>query len=76
MREIFATSEKLKQPAHNLPKHDFPWSTIECGQSFAVQFHEMRLKTLRSLASKKSKLLGRRFKVAVHDEAYEVGRVG
>lgn len=75
LRQVYPNSGKLLKPEPKQTKHDFPWLTLECGQSFIVQFEEMKLQTLRPLVSNMNRKLNKKFKIAVHDNCYEVGRV-
>lgn len=75
MRQTFPISGKLANPQPKPPKYDFPWETVEIGHGFAVSKDEVKLITLRSMCSHKSKLLKKKFRVAIHDDCYEVGRL-
>ena len=59
---IFQSSPKIKEDRRTNIKRNFPWNIIECGQSFAVPLAEMKLITLRSMASVKGKRLNKIFK--------------
>lgn len=72
---IFKSSPKVNEIRQTNVKRDFPWDKIDCGHSFAVPIEEMKLITLRSMASVKGKRLGRKFKVVVHIDVYEVARI-
>ncbi len=72
---IFQSSPKIKEDRRTNIKRNFPWNTIDCGQSFAVQLNEMKFITLRAMASVKGKKLHKRFKVVQHEEVYEVARI-
>lgn len=73
--QIFQSSEKLTKIPPKREKRDWPWNKLECGQSFSIPLTEIKPETLRPLCSLKGKALGRKFKMVVHDEVYEVGRV-
>lgn len=75
MRDMYQISAKLANPAPKRPKHNFPWNDLIVGKCFLVKHDEMKLKTLRALASNMSRKLNRKFRVAVHDDVYEVGRL-
>lgn len=72
---IFQSSPKIKEDKRTNVKRNFPWNTIESGQSFAVPLNEMKFITLRSMASTKGKKLHKIFKVVQHDDVYEVARI-
>lgn len=72
---IFKSSQKIKEDRRKIVKYNFPWDIIECGQSFTIPIEQIKLITLRSKASVFGKKLNKRFKVAIHDDCYEVGRV-
>jgi hypothetical protein len=72
---IFQSSLKIKEDRRTNVKRNFPWNTIECGQSFAVPLAEMKFITLRSMASVKGKKLHKIFKVVAHNDVYEVARI-
>lgn len=74
-RPIFPSSDKLTNPEPRKPKRDWPWKTLECGQSFSIEFEEIKLVTLRPMVSNMGRQLGKKFKLIVHDSCYEVGRV-
>lgn len=69
--KIFPSSPELTASG----KYNFPWDTIECGQSFAVPKDEIKLLTLRPMATAKGKKLNKKFRVVEHDDCYEVGRL-
>lgn len=73
--QIFKSSEKLTNPEPKQAKRNWPWNTLECGQSFAVPKTEIKKETLRPLCSLKGKELNKKFRMTEHDECYEVGRV-
>lgn len=73
--QIFKSSEKLTQIPPKREKRNWPWNSLECGQSFSIPLTEIKAETLRPLCSLKGKELGRKFKMVVHEEVYEVGRV-
>lgn len=73
--QIFKSSEKLTQIQPKREKRDWPWNKLECGQSFSVELSEIKPETLRPLCSLKGKELGRKFKMIMHEDVYEVGRV-
>lgn len=75
MYEIIESSEKLTKFEPRKPKRNYPWEKLKCGQSFAIPKSEIKLETIRPIASKKGKQLGKKFKVVEHDNLYEVGRV-
>jgi len=75
MYQIFKSSERLIKPEPKRPKHDFPWNTVECGESFAVPRDQIKLETLRPLCSAKGKELNKKFRMIVHENCYEVGRI-
>lgn len=56
-------------------KHDFPWEQLECGQSFNVPITYMKKESLRALCSMKGGELRKKFRLAVHDSHYEIGRI-
>jgi len=72
---IFESSPKINEDRRTNVKRNFPWNTINCGQSFAVPLNEMKLITLRSMASAKGKKLHKKFKVVQHETTYEVARI-
>jgi hypothetical protein len=72
---IFDSSPKISEDRRTNVKRDFPWDIVNCGQSFAVPKAEMKLITLRSMASVKGKKLSKKFKVVEHSEVYEVARI-
>lgn len=63
------------QPPHVLEKH--PFAYLKIGQSFAVPVGEIKESSIRVQASLKSKALGKRFTVLIHNDAqvYEVARI-
>lgn len=69
---IFPSSAQL---ATKKAKHDFPWKTLECGQSFSVPREYIKIETLRPMCSMKGRELNKKFKIVVHEGCYEVGRV-
>lgn len=73
--QIFKSSEKLTQIPSKRDKRDWPWNKLECGQSFSIPLVEIKPETLRPLVSLKGKELGKKFKMVMHEEVYEVGRV-
>lgn len=74
-RRIFPSSAKVTETRRISPQHDWPWNTIDCGQSFAVRLDEIKKQTLRPLCSLKGQELKKKFKMVVHDDCYEVARV-
>jgi hypothetical protein len=73
MREIHASSPQamLKKERKTFePK--YPWRVLTVGQSFSVQFDEMKEKTLINYAYRMGKKLKKRFRVLKHDNCYEV----
>ena len=72
---IFKSSPKASEDRRTNVKRNFPWNDVECGQSFAVPKSEMKVMTLRSMASVKGKKLKKKFRVVEHEEAYEVARI-
>ena len=79
MRLIGPSSEKMNKksiPKKGQSKYDFPWDSLSVGMSFGVAKDEIKLSTLRSMASQKGKKLQCTFKVLDHGEnGYEVGRL-
>lgn len=73
--QIFKSSEKLTQIPPKREKRNWPWKELECGQSFSVPIEEIKDITLRPLCSAKGRELGKKFKMIVHEDVYEVGRV-
>lgn len=73
--QIFKSSEKLTDTKPTRAKRNWPWNTLECGQSFIVPLEEIKQITLRPLCSAKGRELNKKFKMVVHEECYEVGRV-
>ena len=73
MYEIFDSSEQLKNSGGK--KSVYPWHTIPIGKSFTVHKKRITMGALRTLASKTSKRLGKKFRVIEHDNVYEVGRL-
>ena len=69
---IYPSSQQLTAKRS---KYDFPWNTIDCGQSFMVDKSLIKGVTLRPLCSIKGKELGKKFKMVEHNDCYEVGRV-
>lgn len=72
---VFPSSEVLINKKHKGLKHDWPWTKLECGQSFKVMFDEIKEATLRARCSQKGGELGKKFRMVKHDDCYEVGRV-
>lgn len=73
--QIFKSSEKLTQIPPKREKRNWPWNKLECGQSFSIPLVEIKPETLRPLCSLKGRELNKRFKMVVHNDVYEVGRV-
>jgi hypothetical protein len=73
--EIVDSSPQALQDPNEGPKLDF--GALQVGKSFKVPFGTMPESSLRSMASRASKKLGRKFRVLIHAEsqAYEVARV-
>lgn len=71
---FFDNSDRAKQPyTRKLFKPTYPWREVPVGKSFAVPKSNIQFKTLRSLASKTGKELGKRFRVIDHEgNVYEV----
>src|SRR5690242_12430093 len=75
MRQIFDSSDKAMQ-ADARSRKKYPWEELGVGQSFAATPDEITLDSLRPLASRMGKKLGRRFRVINHeDKSYEVARL-
>ncbi len=71
--KFFDSSPAAKQV---LSRTKYPWTQVPVGKSFPIPKANISLKTLRSLASKTGKDLGKRFRVIDHDgEFYEVARL-
>jgi len=77
MREVFTSSEAMKSISVSRPSFEikYPWIQLKVGESFVVQKTEAKLSSLRSMVSRAQKKYGKKFKVAVHEGCYEVGRV-
>lgn len=73
--EIFPIFPSSAQLATKKSKHNFPWKSLECGQSFSVPKEYIKIETLRPMCSLKGREMGRKFKIVVHSDCYEVGRV-
>jgi hypothetical protein len=69
---ISSSSPKLFQVGR---KYDYPFNSLQIGQSFPIKKDEVKLETLRSIVSKAGKKLEMKFRVISHDECYEVGRI-
>jgi hypothetical protein len=71
---FFDNSDRATQPyVRKIAQPKYPWKEVPIGKSFAVQKSNISLKTLRSLASKTGKDLGKKFRVIDHDgDVYEV----
>lgn len=71
---FFDNSDRAKQPyTRKLFKPTYPWREVPVGKSFPVAKANIKFKTLRSLASKTGKELGKRFRVIEHEgDVYEV----
>lgn len=76
-KQIFDSSDKIKNARKRLPKYNWPWESLIVGKSFIVPFTDIKLQTLRPICSVKGREFDprRRFIVAVHDDCYEVARV-
>lgn len=72
---IFESSANVSQDRRTNVKRNFPWNVINCGQSFAVPLDEMKAATLRSQCSVMGKKLHKKFKMIIHENAYEVARI-
>lgn len=72
--EFFDISEKAKQVKSGpIGRIKYPWQQVPVGKSFVVQKSNISFKTLRSLASKTGKDLGKKFRVVDHEgDVYEV----
>lgn len=70
--EIFPSSPQL---ATKKSKHNFPFKSLECGQSFSVPKDYIKIETLRPMCSLKGREMGKKFKIVVHEKIFEVGRV-
>jgi len=59
-------------------KIKYPWDSIPVGKSYTFADNEVKFGTLRSMASKMGKKLGKTFKVVHHVEhkVYEIACVG
>jgi hypothetical protein len=67
---FFDSSPAAKQV---IARTKYPWTQVPVGKSFPVPKANISLKTLRSLASKTGKDLGKRFRVIDHEgDVYEV----
>lgn len=72
---ILPSSPQLVSNCQIRDKHNFPWDKLECGQSFKVPKEYIKAETLRPMCSLKGKQMNKKFKMIVHDDCYEVGRV-
>ena len=73
--EIVDSSPQALDPPNEGPKLDF--EALQVGKSFRVPFGVLTESNLRSMASRASKKLKRKFRVLIHAEGqcYEVARV-
>ena len=76
-RELIEMSPAAKEAANaeigaKNKKYYFPFEKMNEGQSFRVEFNEIKLPVLRSTVSRAATKLKKRFKVVVHDDCYEV----
>ena len=55
---------------------DFPFNSLEVGQSFLVPLNDFSEQSVRNAASKAGKKLSRRFCVVKHSALYNVFEVG
>lgn len=71
---FFDNSDRAKQPyVRKIAQPKYPWKEVPTGKSFPVPKTNVTLKTLRSLASKTGKELGKKFRVIDHGgTVYEV----
>lgn len=69
---MFEPSPEIQK--NNTPTSKFPWKDLQPGKSWVIQYHEVTLGTLKSMASRYGKKLGRKFKVRDHGKVvgYEV----
>lgn len=73
--EIFPIFPSSPQLATKKSKHNFPFKSLECGQSFSIPKEYIKIETLRPMCSLQGKQLRKRFKIVVHEDVFEVGRV-
>lgn len=72
---LYESSPTLMTPKVFGRERKYPWHELTMGMSFFVPKEQVKETTLRSLAYKSGKRLGRQFRVARHDTGYEVGRI-
>lgn len=69
---ISSSSTKLLQADR---KRNYPFNSLQVGQSFPIKKDEIKLELLRSIVSKAGKKLEMKLRVISHDDCYEVGRI-
>lgn len=74
-RPIWKLSENLDKIKKNNSKYNFQWDLLEVDECFPVRLDEIKLATLRSMASAKGKSLNKKFKVYIKEDIYLVGRL-
>lgn len=73
MKEIFPSSDKARA-TDTKRENKYPWEAMKVDDSFHVTYNEIKLESLRPLASRMGKKFNKKFKVVDHgiEKGYEV----
>lgn len=75
MKQLYPSSpQALDKPVRGIREAKYPWNEIQPGQSFSIDYDEIKIDSLRPFVSRMAKKFNKKFRVVDHGEkvGYEV----